>query len=113
MSTDTKVITQHNPKIVQRIGEIQIPDLWHIAEILRRGDAIQAGRCKEAGDMVLSAWRLAHYLKEHIALQIDNTEDFTTEQMQVNYAEYIASNPSPMLSYTEFAESLIAESNDT
>ena len=46
------------------ISEIQIPDLWHIAQALKSKKS--APTAVAAGDDVLEVWHLAHSLKKHI-----------------------------------------------
>ncbi len=65
MAAETEVITQrHDPTIKQRVIDIDIPDLWHIAETLRAilGSADEDG----IADDILKVWYLAHSLKKHI-----------------------------------------------
>ena len=53
-------------------GAIQVPDLWHIAQYLKKtGEKVYVlvdGEMKHvlAGDYILEAWHLAHALKRYI-----------------------------------------------
>jgi len=49
------------------ISQVEIPDLWHIAEAIRTNGRIggKAGR-ERAADMILDCWHICGALKEHI-----------------------------------------------
>ena len=74
MSKDTVVITERGTGKTERVGDIQVPDLWSLAMWLKGIDAtgfdtlptdVQAG-LKVYGVKVLKTWHLAHTLLRHI-----------------------------------------------
>ncbi len=46
------------------IGLISIPDLWHIAQVVRSGGGLVNG--PNCADQILKVWGLAHDFKNHI-----------------------------------------------
>ena len=46
------------------ISQVQIPDLWHLAQAVRTSKKLWAGQ--EACDLILEVWSRAHDLKNHI-----------------------------------------------
>ena len=51
------------------LSKIQIPDLWHIAELIRTSKEPWAG--SGTADRVIQCWALTHDLHRHIADQPD------------------------------------------
>lgn len=46
------------------ISEVDIPDLWHIAEALRSQGKVAYGSA--CADLILNCWHIAGALKQHI-----------------------------------------------
>jgi len=46
------------------VSEIEIPDMWHISQAVRRTQEIALSQ--KAADLILEVWHLAHDLKKHI-----------------------------------------------
>ncbi len=73
MSIETKVLLEKGTGKTASAGEIEIPDLWHIAMALKD---VAAGRRRMIGvdsvalssqaDAILKCWHTAHALKQHI-----------------------------------------------
>ncbi len=66
MSNKTKVIlnkggTKEKTVPIDRVG---IPDLWHIAEALRKDGKVDDG--PGCADLILECWSRTHDLKRHI-----------------------------------------------
>ena len=73
MAQDTFVITKAGIGFGQAVGEIRIPDLWHLFEYLSGSYGKNAIRLrpgspemKQAAEEILEVWNLAHSLQRHI-----------------------------------------------
>lgn len=44
---------------------VTVPDCWHVAEAVRRGDKILRDRREFAAQIILETWHLAHRLLRH------------------------------------------------
>lgn len=68
MASDTLITTQRSPEVRQKASEIEIPNLWAVAEFIRTGPDLS--KTAEYNEMITKAmvdiWHLAHSLKKHI-----------------------------------------------
>lgn len=68
MASETLITTQRSPEIVTQAGNIEIPDLWAMAQFIRTGPDLS--KTPDYNEMVAKAmidtWYLAHSLKKHI-----------------------------------------------
>ena len=56
-------------------GQIQIPDLWHIANFIaaQGRSAEERTRAEQMAEAILRVWHVAHDLQNHILRQTDPT----------------------------------------
>jgi hypothetical protein len=67
MASNTLVTTQRSPEIVTQACNIEIPDLWALAQQIENGANFDNPEvAKEAAKAILDTWHLAHSLKNHI-----------------------------------------------
>jgi len=66
MSKNTRVTLNKGGSLERTIpiNQVVIPDLWHIAEAVRKSKAPWAGR--QAANLILKCWSRANDLKRHI-----------------------------------------------
>lgn len=66
MANNTKVVLSKGGSHQKTVpaSEINIPDLWHIAEALRKNGQVADG--PGCADLILECWNHAHGLKRHI-----------------------------------------------
>ena len=66
MASKTKVTLNKggSKKKTIPISQVEIPDLWHIAEAIRKDGKVADG--PGCADLILECWSRAHDLKRHI-----------------------------------------------
>ena len=72
MSNETKVTLNKggSEEKTLPISQITIPDLWHIAEAIRKNGKVADGPGCAA--LILECWNLAHDLKNHVKQEREN-----------------------------------------
>ena len=66
MANETKVTLNKggSKETTMPISQVNIPDLWHIAEAIKRNGKVADG--PGCADLILRCWNRAHDFKRHI-----------------------------------------------
>lgn len=51
---------------IEKVGDIKVPDLWHLSESIRESGKGRKQQREKAADAVVETWALCHDLLKHI-----------------------------------------------